>query len=44
MTDILFLNKYRETKSEWEDPRLVKSIDNKVLSSGLNNSVKFIHN
>lgn len=43
MADILFVNKYREIKSEWEDPRVAKNINHKVLSSGLNNSVKFIN-
>lgn len=42
MADILFVNKYRENKFTCEtDPR-VKHSNNKLLSSGLNNSVNFI--
>lgn len=43
MIDILFISKYRESKSKWEDPRTINP-KNKLLSSGLFNSLNFLKN
>lgn len=43
MTDILFINKYRENILKCETDSRDKHSKNRILSSGLNNSVNFIN-